>query len=57
MLYSSITNIKWDYEDRRMVAGTVVAPGADDVKAFRLNPAEMSEVAIADALWAAVASR
>ncbi len=53
-LFANISKIKWDfaaYGDGGRVKGSLSVPGADDVRAFDLDPRALSDFDIASRLW------
>ena len=53
-LFANISKIKWDfaaYGDGGRVKGSLSVPGADDVRAFDLDPRALSDFDIANRLW------
>lgn len=50
-LYAHISRITWHFDKEDMVAGTVSNPETGDIRKFELEPQEMGDFAVVNALW------
>ena len=50
-LYAHISKITWHFDRADRVAGTVSNPSTGDMRKFELDPQELGEFGVVNALW------